>query len=41
MMLYDKLQNDEKFLKLIQERGVTEDVQDFAVKHLRILMPKN
>ena len=41
MMLYDKLQNDEKFLKLIQERGVTEDVQDFAVKHLRVLMPKN
>ena len=41
MILYDKLQKDEKFLKLIQERGETEEVQDYAVKHLRVLMPKN
>ena len=41
MMLYNKLQNDKKFLKLIQERGETEEIQDYAVKHLRVLLPKN
>jgi len=37
-MLYDKLQNDSKFIELIQSRGETEDVSDFAVKHLRVIM---
>jgi len=38
LMLYDKLQNDSKFIELIQSRGETEDVSDFAVKHLRVIM---
>jgi hypothetical protein len=37
LMLYDKLQNDTKFIELIKSRGETEDVSDFAVKHLRVI----
>ena len=38
LMLLDKLQNDSKFNGLIQSRGETEEVSDFAVKHLRVIM---
>ena len=34
-MLYDKLQQDPKFIELIQERGPVEDVKDYEVKILK------
>ena len=38
LMLLDKLQNDSKFNGLIQSRGETEEVSDFAVKHLSVII---
>jgi hypothetical protein len=35
MMLYDKLQKDAKFMKLIQERGPLEDVKDYELRILK------
>ena len=34
IMLYDKLQNQSEFIKLIAERGKTEDVRDYMVENL-------
>ena len=38
LMLLDKLQNDSKFNGLIHTRGETEEVSDFAVKHLSVII---
>ena len=35
MMLYDKLQKDPKFIKLIQERGPVSDIKDYEVTILK------
>jgi hypothetical protein len=35
LMLYDKLENSNKFLQLIQERGPVEDVKDYELEILR------
>jgi len=35
MMLYDKLQKDPKFIKLIQERGPVTDIKDYEVTILK------
>lgn len=35
LMLYDKLQKQNKFLKLIEERGSFEDVKDYELQILR------
>lgn len=35
LMLYDKLEKDNKFLKLIEERGDFEDVKDYELRTLR------
>jgi len=35
MMLYDKLQKDAKFMKLIQERGPLQDVKDYELRILK------
>ena len=32
--LYDKMQNQSEFIKLIAERGKTEDVRDYMVENL-------
>ena len=35
LMLYDKLQKSNKFVKLIQERGTVENVRDFEIEILK------
>jgi hypothetical protein len=35
IMLYDKLQNQSEFVKLIAERGKTEDVRDYMVRRIK------
>ena len=35
LMLYDKLQKSNRFIKLIQERGDYEDVRDFEIEVLK------
>ena len=34
-MLYDELQKQSEFIKLIGERGKTEDVRDYMVTNLK------
>ena len=35
VMLYDKLQSQSEFIKLIAERGKTEDVRDYMVRRIK------
>ena len=35
IMLYDKMQNKSEFIKLIAERGKTEDVRDYMVRRIK------
>ena len=35
LMLYDKLENEKKFVELAQERGSFEMIKDFSVRILK------
>ena len=35
VMLYDKLQSQSEFIKLLAERGKTEDVRDYMVRRIK------